>query len=69
MSQFKCPVCGSEDTFYIDSVVLYNAKVIVTPDGSWDYFTNGGDVDTLDTSNITCDACGHMANVEAFRPF
>lgn len=54
---FKCPKCGQTESFTADSVVLYNAKVLINENG-WDYWTEGADVDLAGLALLTCEECG-----------
>ena len=63
---FKCPECGTTESFTANAVVLFNARVSISADG-WDYWSSGGDCDLTDHADLTCDECGYEDNWKMFR--
>ena len=66
MTGFKCPECGNTEHFTADSYMVCNAELTITESG-WSDDGKYGDMDLLESTNLTCESCGFFEHWSMFR--
>lgn len=63
---FTCPECGNTERFTANSYMVWNAELTITEEG---WVDNGkyGEMDLLESTNLTCESCGYEDNWHMFE--
>ena len=63
---YICPNCGNTESFTADSYIVFNAELTITEDG-WSDNGKYGDMELLDSTQLTCSECGYEDNWHMFE--